>query len=145
MFITNIRVSQRQVRARSIPKLLSKPLDPKTSYFSINSTSLWTKQERNELWATCGVSPFDTPSHIYIRELGECRASCSYGFTGNRHGGPMGRRPIEAVIRWRLGPVSRTTQHQPPQLWLGGCPVALVPNTGESASVLRQLTYRWAF
>ena len=68
---------------------------------------LWTKQERNELWATCGVSPFDTPSHIYIRELGECRASCSYGFTGNRHGGPMGRRPIEAVIRWRLGPVSR--------------------------------------
>ena len=106
---------------------------------------LWTKQERNELWATCGVSPFDTPSHIYNRELGECRASCSCGFTWNRHGGPMGRCPIEAVRRWHLGPVSiaqfgtnRPRYGWEVALW------ALVPNTSESGSVLCKLTYRWA-
>ena len=47
-YITNIPKLQRKVRANPISKLLSNLGDPKMSYFSVNSTTLWTKQEINE-------------------------------------------------------------------------------------------------
>ena len=47
-YITNIPKLQRKVRAKPISKLLSNLRDPKMSYFSLNSTTLWTKQEINE-------------------------------------------------------------------------------------------------
>ena len=47
-YIRNIPKLQRKVRAKPISKLLSNLRDPKMSYFSVNSTTLWTKQEINE-------------------------------------------------------------------------------------------------
>ena len=46
--ITDIQELQRKGTTKPIPKLLSILRDPKMSYFSQNSTSLWTTQERNK-------------------------------------------------------------------------------------------------
>ena len=46
--ITDIQELQRKGTTKPIPKLLSILRDPKMSYCSQNSTSLWTTQERNK-------------------------------------------------------------------------------------------------
>ena len=48
MFITDKWELQKKVRAKPILELLSNLGDLKMSYFNLNSTSLWTKEERHE-------------------------------------------------------------------------------------------------
>jgi hypothetical protein len=45
--IKDIRELQRRGRDKPIPNTPRQPREPKESYFSLNSTNLWTKKERN--------------------------------------------------------------------------------------------------
>jgi hypothetical protein len=45
--IKGIRELQKRGRDKPIPNTPRQPREPEESYFSLNSTNLWTKQERN--------------------------------------------------------------------------------------------------
>jgi hypothetical protein len=64
--IKDIRELQRRGSAKPIPNTPSDLGNPKKSYFSLNSTILWTKQERNLRESNLRCVFFRSPStHIY--------------------------------------------------------------------------------
>jgi hypothetical protein len=64
--IKDIQELQRRGRANSYQILLSNLENPKKSYFSLNSTSLWTKLERNQRMSNLRCVLILSPPHIYM-------------------------------------------------------------------------------
>jgi hypothetical protein len=73
--IKDIRELQRRRRDKPIPHTPRQPWELEESYFSLNSTNLWTKQERDlrESNLTCVLilTPLPTSPDIYSWSLGE--------------------------------------------------------------------------
>ena len=77
MFITDKWELQKKVRAKPILELLSNLRDLKMSYFNLNTTSLWTKQERMSnllcvfIWAPLSWAKHDPKVHHLFTNIAQ--------------------------------------------------------------------------
>jgi hypothetical protein len=94
--IKDIQKLQSRGRDKPIPNTSRQPSEPEESYFSLNSTNLWTKQERNlrESNLRC-VLILHPSSHIYRSDTGVSRSENEGSHMelplGANHGAACGR------------------------------------------------------
>jgi hypothetical protein len=121
--IKDIQELQRRGRDKPIPNTPRQPWEPEESYFSLNSTNLWTKLDRNlrDNNLRCVLI---LPPSIFI---GMAQGSLSWqlrGVTWNHHWEPMRKLHVQQVSRWSWLGFGQTTwfgqarlsSHQP-QPW----------------------------
>jgi hypothetical protein len=103
--IKDIRELERRGRDKPLPNTPRQPQEPEESYFSLNSTNLWTKQERNLRESNLRCVFIWSPSpHIYMCGTGVSRLANEGSHLepplGASHGAARGRGKSVVPKNW---------------------------------------------